>query len=146
MQPAGRPAVRILLTADQFSLMPQASVRNHWVKICVLTRPQTSQRLYLDVNSHRNCVRLTRLTRASNRFDSLARSTRSNLPQCFTACFTAGAMRRIDSPCTAGCGALAPRLAPCRTAAPAYLPPAPLPNPNPEKQTERQRTFRWHRR
>ena len=29
---------------------------------------------YLDVNSHRNCVRLTRLTRASNRFDSLARS------------------------------------------------------------------------
>ena len=36
--------------------------------------------------SHRNCVLLTRLTRASIRFDSLARSIRSNLPQCFTAC------------------------------------------------------------
>jgi hypothetical protein len=49
---------------------------------------------YLDVISHRDCVRRTRLTRASIRFDSLARSIRSNLPQCFTA----GAMRRIDSP------------------------------------------------
>ena len=46
-------------------------------------------------DSHRNCVWLTRLTRASNRFDSLARSIRSNLPQCFTA----GAMRRIDLAC-----------------------------------------------
>eukprot|EP01044_Picomonas_judraskeda_P001384 COSAG03_NODE_83_length_13818_cov_11.329543_5_plen_212_part_00 len=57
--------------------------------------------LYLDVNSHRNCVRLTgTMSRASNRFGSLARPIRSNLPQCFTACFTAGAMRRIDSPCS----------------------------------------------
>ena len=57
--------------------------------------------LYLDVNSHRNCVRLTgTMGRASNRFGSLARPIRSNLPQCFTACFTAGAMRRIDSPCS----------------------------------------------
>ena len=46
-------------------------------------------------DSHRNCVWLTRLTRASNRFDLLARSIRSNLPQCFTA----GAMRRIDLAC-----------------------------------------------
>ena len=46
-------------------------------------------------DSHRNCVWLTRLTRASNRLDSLARSIRSNLPQCFTA----GAMRRIDLAC-----------------------------------------------
>ena len=36
-------------------------------------------------DSHRNCVRRTRLIRASNRFDPLARSIRSNLPQCFTA-------------------------------------------------------------
>ena len=46
-------------------------------------------------DSHRNCVWLTRLTRASNRFDSLARSIRSNLPQCLTT----GAMRRIDLAC-----------------------------------------------
>ena len=46
-------------------------------------------------DSHRNSVWLTRLTRASNRSDSLARSIRSNLPQCFTA----GAMRRIDLAC-----------------------------------------------
>ena len=45
--------------------------------------------------SHRNCVWLTRLTRASNRFDPLARSIRSNLPQCLTT----GAMRRIDLAC-----------------------------------------------
>ena len=39
--------------------------------------------------SHRNCVLLTRLTRASIRIDSLARSIRSNWPQCCLACFTA---------------------------------------------------------
>ena len=39
--------------------------------------------------SHRNCVLLTRLTRASIRFESLARSIRSNWPQCCLACFTA---------------------------------------------------------
>ena len=82
---------------------PSVGVLMWWVATRP-TRPTSPQRagrsLYLGVNSHRNCVRLTRLTRASNWFDSLARPIRSNLPQCFTACFTAGAMRRIDSPCS----------------------------------------------
>ena len=43
-------------------------------------------------DSHRSCARRARLTRASIRFDSLARSIRSNLPQCFKA----GARRRFD--------------------------------------------------
>ena len=43
----------------------------------------------------RGCGAVWRGLRASNRFDSLARSIRSNLPQCLTT----GAMRRIDLAC-----------------------------------------------
>ena len=82
----GQPVRRVVQTGE---LLPQTICKNAPGKNAPRGRSESIFGVIPRCESHRNCVLLTRLTRASIRIDSLARSIRSNWPQCCLACFTA---------------------------------------------------------